>query len=154
MGNSGKWKVTNDTAIASTQNIQAKFTNNKSADLWHSVGPGAYDPNGTLKAKTSDIVAQSATIYNLRKAFRLQEWLERNATAGTRYIESILAHFGWRTRDYRLQRPEFVCGSSQPLVISEVLQTSNSVTGSAQGNMPTHKITPIRFITISCCCWY
>ena len=40
-----------------------------------------------------------------------------------------------------MQRPEFVCGSSQPLVISEVLQTSNSVAGSAQGNMAGHGIS-------------
>jgi hypothetical protein len=38
--------------------------------------------------------ATAASINELRRAFRLQEWLERNARGGTRYIEIIMAHFG------------------------------------------------------------
>ncbi|MEM2002452.1 MAG: major capsid protein, partial [Candidatus Methanomethylicaceae archaeon] len=48
----------------------------------------------------------SVSINDLRTAARLQEWLERNAVAGSRYNESIMAHFGRRTSDGRLQRAE------------------------------------------------
>jgi hypothetical protein len=101
--------------------------------------PYYYDPANTMFAKTSELQAQEATINDLRKAYRLQEWLERNARGGTRYIENILAHFGVKSSDARLQRPEYLGGSKQPVVISEVLQTSESTdTATPQGNMAGH----------------
>ncbi len=48
-----------------------------------------------------DVNEEAVTINTLRRAFRLQEWLERNARAGTRYVESLLAHFGTRSSDQR-----------------------------------------------------
>ena len=33
-------------------------------------------------------------VNDLRRSIRLQEWLERNARGGARYIEQILMHFG------------------------------------------------------------
>lgn len=98
-----------------------------------------YDPNGTLVAQTSELEAEASTINDLRRAFKLQEWLEKNARGGTRYIESILAHFGVKSSDARLQRPEYIGGSNTPMTISEVLQTSESAT-SPQGNMAGHGI--------------
>lgn len=63
----------------------------------------------------------STTINDLRTAARLQEWLEKNARGGARYIEQILHHFGVKSSDARLQRPEMIGGGSNPIVISEVL---------------------------------
>lgn len=84
-------------------------------------------PNGRLMASTSQLDVQATgSINDLRRAFKLQEWLERNARGGTRYIESVLSHFGVKSSDARLNRPEYIGGSSQPVVISEVLQTSES----------------------------
>jgi len=74
--------------------------------------------------------ATAATINELRSAFRLQEWLEKNARGGSRYTESILAHFGVRSSDARLQRPEFLGGGSVPIQVSEVLQTAPATGGS------------------------
>lgn len=90
--------------------------------------------------------ATASSINDLRRAFRLQEWLERNARGGARYIEIITAHFGVRSSDARLQRPEFLGGSSTPITISEVLQTSNTAgaTGAdatPQGNMAGHGVS-------------
>ena len=88
--------------------------------------------------------ATAASINELRRAFRLQEWLERNARGGTRYIEIIMAHFGVRSSDARLQRPEFLGGSSTPITISEVLQTSDNsggADGGPQGNMAGHGVS-------------
>lgn len=93
------------------------------------------DPNGTLIA---DLAGATATSVNqLRAAFRLQEWFEKNARAGSRYIEQILSHFGVRVPDHRLQRPEYLGGGKSPIVISEVLQTSQSDT-TPQGNLAGH----------------
>lgn len=85
--------------------------------------------------------ATASTINDLRRAFKLQEWLELNARGGSRYIETILAHFGVRSSDARLQRPEFLGGGMSPITISEVLQTSsNSAEPTPQGNMAGHGI--------------
>ncbi len=84
----------------------------------------------------------SGTIEDLRRAFKIQNWLERNAGGGTRYVESILSHFGERVRDYRLDRPHYIGGSKNRIQISEVLQTSETTeTGTPQGDMAGHGIS-------------
>lgn len=90
------------------------------------------DPNGSLGV-------DAGTVEDLRRATRLQEWLEKNARGGSRYIEQILSHFGVKSSDARLQRPEFLGGGKSPIVISEVLQTSKTDT-SPQGNMAGHGV--------------
>jgi len=95
--------------------------------------PVAYDPNGSLEVGAT-------TINELRRAFRLQEWLEKNARGGTRYIENILAHFGVRSSDKRLQRPEYITGMKTPAVISEVLNMTGT-NEAAQGTMAGHGIS-------------
>lgn len=73
-----------------------------------------------------DVQSEATDINTLRRAFRLQEWLEKNARGGTRYVESLLAHFGVKSDDARLQRPEYIGGAKQNMVISEVLATAQS----------------------------
>lgn len=91
-----------------------------------------------------DISNASTTINDLRLAVKLQEWLERSARGGSRYIEQILSHFGVRSSDARLQRPEYLGGGKQPIVISEVLSTVGTTVEtefSPQGNMSGHGIS-------------
>ncbi len=90
-----------------------------------------YDPNGSLKVDLSQ--ATGVSINELRRGFSLQRWLENNARGGARYIEQILSHFGVRSSDARLQRPEYLGGNKTPVVVSEVMQTSESAT-TPQGN--------------------
>lgn len=97
------------------------------------------DPNGTLKTDLSD--ATAVTINELRRSIALQRWMENNAIGGSRYIEQIFAHFGVKSSDARLQRPEFLGGSRQPLQISEVLQTSASTDSSDLGDMAGHGVS-------------
>lgn len=101
--------------------------------------PAAIDPNGTLKV---DVQGDAVDINTVRRAFRLQEWLERNARGGTRYVENILAHFGVKSSDARLQRPEYLGGAKQKMVISEVLATAeNTEAGVNVGQMAGHGIS-------------
>lgn len=97
------------------------------------------DPNTTLEVEL-DGVTSTTTIEDLRTAMSLQKWLEKNARAGTRYIENIRAHFGVTSSDKRLQRPEYLGGSKSAMAISEVLQTSQSA-DTPQGNMAGHGIS-------------
>ena len=93
-----------------------------------------------LWAQTDGLTVEPTTINDLRRAYRLQEWLEKNARGGTRYIESILSHFGVKSSDARLQRPEYITGVKTPVVISEVLNTSGTQDQLPQGNMAGHGI--------------
>lgn len=104
-----------------------------------SSNPINIDNSNQLVADLS--TATAASINDLRRAFRLQEWLELNARAGARYNETIRAHFGIDPGDARLQRPQFLGGSSTPIVISEVLQTSSTDATTPQGNMSGHGVS-------------
>lgn len=78
----------------------------------------------------------SATINSLRQAFQIQRLLERDARGGTRYIELILSHFGVKSSDARLQRPEYLGGGSSPIIVNPVMQTSATGQDSTpQGNL-------------------
>ena len=85
--------------------------------------------------------ASTFNVADLRLAFQIQKWMERNARAGARYTESLRAHFGVSPRDDRLQRPEYIGGSKTPVIVSEVLQTSSTDGTSPQGNMAGHGIS-------------
>lgn len=95
--------------------------------------PLAYDPASTLQTEAS-------TINELRTAFRLQEFLEKAARGGTRYIEFIKAMFGIQSSDKRLQRPEYITGTKSPVVISEVLNTTGT-NDAPQGSMAGHGVS-------------
>lgn len=96
------------------------------------------DPNGTFKV---DVDEMGISIQDLRTSNALQRWFERNARGGSRYIEQIFAHFGVRSSDARLQRPQFLGGGKMPVAVSEVLQTSSTDTTSPQANMAGHGIS-------------
>lgn len=87
--------------------------------------PGA----GALYADLSE--ATAATINQIRQSFQVQKLLERDARGGTRYTEIVRSHFGVISPDARLQRPEYLGGSSTRINISPIAQTSaSSVSGS------------------------
>lgn len=71
--------------------------------------------------------ATAATVNELRQAFQIQKLLERDARSGTRYSEIVNAHFGVRFLDVTY-RPEFLGGTSVPVNIQQVPQTSQSDT--------------------------
>lgn len=100
---------------------------------------GYYDPNGTLVANLSGI--NDATINALRQAAAIQQFQELNMRGGSdRYVEFVWNHYGVRTPDASLQRPQYVGGLTSNVVISEVLQTSETTSSSPQGSMAGHGI--------------
>ncbi len=98
---------------------------------------GTHNLSGTVNlanASTFDVAV-------LREAFQIQRWMEMNARGGVRYTEFLKAHFGISPRDEVLQRPEYLGGTKSGVVISEVLQTSQTTSGesgSPQGNLSGH----------------
>ena len=89
-------------------------------------GTGSGDVLPDIYADLSAVSA--ATINDLRLAFQTQRLLERDARSGTRYVETILAHFGVTVPDFRVQRPEFLGGGSSPVHSHDVPNTSATAT--------------------------
>lgn len=98
-----------------------------------------YDSADSLYTDLS--AATGASVIELRRAVKLQEYLEKSARGGARYIEHNEVIFGVKSSDKRLQRPEYIGGSKTPIKISEVLQTSISAGETPQGNMAGHAIS-------------
>lgn len=101
--------------------------------------------------------ATAATINEIREAFQVQRLYERDARGGTRYIEILQAHFGVTSPDQRLQRPEYLGGSSTRIGITPVANTSATATENqgdlaamgtvaAQGNGFTQSFTEHGYI--------
>lgn len=85
--------------------------------------------------------ATAATINQLRQSFQIQKLLERDARGGTRYTEIITAHFGVKSPDARLQRPEYLGGGTAPININPVAQTAQ--TGLDGGSTPLGTLAAI-----------
>lgn len=82
-----------------------------------------------LYAKLPELELGSDGVINineLRLAFAAQRFLEKNARGGSRYVELLLSHFGVRSPDARLQRPEYLGGNRVPLQIHSVNNTAQS----------------------------
>lgn len=79
--------------------------------------------------------ASAPTINDIRLAFQTQRLLERDARSGTRYVESLKAHWGVTSPDFRLQRAEFLGSGSTPINITQVAQTSGQPTPAADDKL-------------------
>lgn len=75
------------------------------------------------------------TINDLRQAFQVQKLLERDARGGTRYTEILRSHFGVVSPDARLQRPEYLGGSSTRILMNSVAQTAATNEVTPQANL-------------------
>lgn len=92
-----------------------------------------------LSVNVADLSSATASTINaIRQAFQVQRLYERDARGGSRYIESILAHFKTICPDYRLQRPEYLGGANLPFAVNSVAQT-NATQPSGEGETP---VTP------------
>ena len=70
--------------------------------------------------------ATAASINALRLAFMTQALLEKKARGGTRYGEQVWQLFGVMNPDARLQRPEYIGGSTSPIIVNPTVQTSGT----------------------------
>nr|DAL82486.1 MAG TPA: major capsid protein [Microviridae sp.] len=84
--------------------------------------------------------ASPISINDLRQAFQIQKLYERDARGGTRYTEILRSHFGVISPDARLQRPEYLGGSSARISINPVQQTSATNETTPQGNLAAYGV--------------
>ena len=96
-------------------------------------------------ADLSSLAGVYATINDLRYAFQLQKFLEKDGRNGTRYRELLKAHFGVTSPDATQQVPEFLGGKRIPINMAQVLQTSATDDVSPQGNTAAYSLTNDKF---------
>lgn len=106
--------------IVSQDSTTDYVTSNKAGDSFDQI---LYPAN--LWAKSSGDVSM-ATINQLRLAFQIQKFYERQARGGSRYTEVIRSFFGVTSPDARLQRPEYLGGNRVPININQVIQQSGT----------------------------
>ena len=83
-----------------------------------------------------------ATINQLRLAFQIQKFYEKQARGGSRYIEVLKSHFGVTSPDARLQRPEYLGGNRVPINIQQIVQNSGTESsGTPQGTTTGISVT-------------
>ena len=132
--------------LSSFANAQGVYDKNNSNSLGFGISTGTVNTTGRFNiaykgaAQNSNVYADmssvSATdINSLRTAFQIQKFLERQARGGTRYAEVLLSHFGVKSPDARLQRPEYLGGGSSRINVNSVAQTSASDSVTPQGNL-------------------
>jgi len=128
------WNINDGAGTASL------FVENDGNIRWASSGTG-FGSHEVEWDNTNDMIADlstatAATVNDLRLAFQTQRLLERDARSGTRYVETLHAHWGITNYpDARLQRPEYLGGSSSPIRITPVAQTSGQPTQAAEDHL-------------------
>lgn len=100
-------------------------------------GSGSYS---TITATSDLSTVPAISINDLRLAFQVQKLQEQLARSGSRLKEILLGAFGVLSPDARLQRPEYLGGSSARLIIKPVEQNSASNDISPQGNLAAYGV--------------
>ncbi len=85
--------------------------------------------------------ATAGNVNDLRASVALQQVLELDARAGTRYNEKLQAFFGVSPDDYTLGRAEYLAGSHIVVEQGQVAQTSGTDSNSPQGNIAAYSLT-------------
>lgn len=129
----------NTLGLSATSSSKIKGTQDISTDYTAQSPKILYPVN--LFAYPQDVA--SVTINELRTAFQIQKFLEKDARGGTRYIELIKSHFGVTSPDARLQRPEFLGGSSIAINVNQVVQSSGTAE-TPQGTTAAFSLTTDR----------
>lgn len=127
-------QIQNPSSITAGQSGDIKLKTITGTDDWSS--------NSVLRYKDGlgiQLTGNFANMTDLAIAQQLNRLFMMNARTGSRYIEKLLANYGVRSSDARLQRSEFLGGSKSTMLVSEILQTSGTVAGSTpQGNQAGH----------------
>lgn len=111
-------------------------------NIGNNIGVDQLDFDVTGQNVYADLSAVTGiSIRQLRESTSLQRFLEAQMIHGSRYSE-LLARWGVRYSDARLQRPEYLGGGTQTIQFSEVLQTGVTTDGSSAGvgNLKGHGI--------------
>lgn len=139
LGTTAPVQVSSSIATGNSVRLNVQGTTTARQVVSQAVGTGttwsALSASGQPVEVFADLTnASAATVNQLRQAITLQQYLEKDARGGTRYTEFVFNHFGVRSPDARLQRPEFIGGGHANILTTAIPQTS--ATGLTGGTAP------------------
>lgn len=144
--NGGSYSAVNRYKLADTDYSTltgALWTKNSNDNAWLGTKLKLPDFSAGL---TVDLDSSSIfTISSLRTAFQMQKFYERLARGGSRYTEVLTSFFGVVSPDSRLQRPEYLGGSSKMMNINPVAQTSSTGDVTPQGNLAAYGVSASKY---------
>lgn len=82
-----------------------------------------------------NFTANIGSVTDIRRALKVQEFLEKMGLGGSRYAEVIRNFFGLKPSDGRLQRPIYLGGDFTPFSMEAVANTTPSSDSAAQGQL-------------------
>lgn len=142
----GSYSTVNRYGLADTDyatRTGALWTKNSNSNNWSDTDLKLPDFS---KGLTVDLDSSSIfTISSLRTAFQMQKFYERLARGGSRYTEVLTSFFGVVSPDSRLQRPEYLGGSSKMMNINPVAQTSSTGDVTPQGNLAAYGVSASKY---------
>lgn len=129
-----------DTTVAGYMDLPTSLQGQNANYLNNSGGNVPVDENGvniyttaggnvSYKLITDLSTAVGATVNELRMSFQIQRFFEKDALYGTRYIESVRAHFGVTNPDFRVQRSEYLGGKRVPININSLYGNQQTTAG-------------------------
>lgn len=125
-------------SIANNNNSLVNKTVLQSEGLTWS-GASAYTPVNLVA--DGNALMQFTTINDLRQAFQIQRFFERQARSGSRYREIIASMFNVSIGDVRAMIPEYLGGNRLPLNVRQITQTSSNVEGQPLGDVAGMSVT-------------
>lgn len=123
--------------------IDYNATNVTNGGLFYDASPYTITPQTSIGLAADLSEAVGATVNQLRQAFAIQKFYERQAIGGTRYIEMVKSHFEVTNPDFRMQRPEYLGGRRIPINMNQVVQTNNTGSNVKVEYDPQQPTTPI-----------
>lgn len=132
-------RLSQNVPVEGAENLNVELTNN---DKEGPLKAASYNVSNILPSsisgkldKNSNLTGTgSFNLNDLRVASAIQRFRELLSRAGHRYKETILSIFNQVTPDYRLDRPQFLGSTNIPVQISDIPQTSQTTTGSADAS--------------------
>lgn len=137
----GEWKTNSQYGHAAIVDAPTGEVQDQPIENWEDETPSQLSLTSWYSLWTDLSNVTGATITQLRQAFAVQKFYERDARSGTRYIESIWSHFGVRNPDYRLQRPEYLGGYTHQINVNQVVQNSSTDNTSPLGYTGAYSVT-------------
>lgn len=126
---------TADTASAKLENmdiVSYTLTSGETIQL-----PSRYIGTHSTGVTSLSADASAFSLDVMKRAQRVQKWIQKALIYGNRPQDALFTHFGVRYLDERLQLPEYLCGDSQMCRLDTLVNnttTSESVAGDKAAN--------------------
>lgn len=105
-----------------------------------SFGIGENDIPGYNSHMYADVAQIMGNMNEMRSSVAIQQVYEQLARTGSYYVDILGSFFGIPRQDDRLQRPEYIGGGADQIMISSVAQTAPTTEDSPQANLAAYGI--------------